>query len=67
LCLKKHRIKYASKGGIGPAVLKAFRGFLLAVRVLGLLLVVLGSKLLLAILLLVHSVGYDTHKKSHNK
>jgi hypothetical protein len=54
-------------------MLKAFREFLLAVRVLGLLLAVLGSKLLLAVLssklllavlLLVHSVGYDTHKQS---
>jgi hypothetical protein len=64
---QNHRIKYASKGGIGLAVLKAFRKFLLAVRVLGLLLAVLGSKLLLTILLLVHSVGYDTHEQSHNK
>jgi hypothetical protein len=61
------RREYASKGGIGLVVLKAFRGFLLAVRVLGLLLVVLGSKLLLAVLLLDHSVGYGTHKQSHNK
>jgi hypothetical protein len=64
---RKHRIKYASKGGIGLAVLKAFRGFLLAVQVLRLLLAVLGSKLLLVVLLLVHSVGYDTHEQSHNK
>jgi hypothetical protein len=71
--VKKHKIKYASKVGIGLAMLKAFREFLLAVRVLGLLLAVLGSKLLLAVLssklllavlLLVHSVGYDTHKQS---
>jgi hypothetical protein len=64
---QKHRIKYASKGGIGLAVLKAFWGFLLAVQVLRLLLAVLGSKLLLVVLLLVHSVGYDTHEQSHNK
>jgi hypothetical protein len=31
------------------------------------MLVVLDSKLLLAVLLFVHSVGYGTHKKSHNK
>jgi hypothetical protein len=36
--VKKHRIKYTSKIGIVLAVLKAFREFLLAVRVLGLLL-----------------------------
>jgi hypothetical protein len=55
-------IKYASKGGIGLAVLKAFQEFLLAVRVLGFLLAVLSSELLL-----VHSVGYDTNKQAHNK
>jgi hypothetical protein len=48
-------------------VLKAFQKFLLAVWVLGLLLAVLDSKLLLTILLLVHSVGYDTHEQSDNK
>jgi hypothetical protein len=64
---QKHRIKYATKGGIGLAILKAFQEFLLSVWVLGLLLAVVGSKLRLVVLLLIHSVGYDTHKQSHNK
>jgi hypothetical protein len=63
---QKHRIKYASKGGIGLVVLKAFREFLLVVRVFGLLLAVLGLELLLGFPL-VHSVGYDTDKQAHNK
>lgn len=54
------------RGGIGLAVVEAFRELLLAVRVLGLLLAVLGSKLLLG-LLLIHSVGYDTQASTHNK
>ena len=47
------------KGGIGLAVLEAFRKLLLAVRVFRLLLAVLGVEPWLAVLLLVHSVGYD--------
>jgi hypothetical protein len=31
------------------------------------MLTVLGSKLLLTVLLLVHSVVYETHKQSHHK
>ena len=45
------------KGGIGLAVLEAFRKFLLAVRVFRLLLAVLGVEHWLTVLLLVYSVG----------
>jgi hypothetical protein len=38
---------------------------LLTVPVLSLLLAVLGSKLRLAVLLLVHSVGYRAHTSKH--
>ena len=55
------------KGGIGLAVLEAFRKLLLAVRVFRLLLAVLGVEPWLAVLLLVHSVGYDIQASTHNK
>ena len=63
MCLKNWVLKYASKGEIGLAVLKAFRELLLAVLVLGLGLAV---ELLLA-LLLGYSAIYGTHKRAHNK
>jgi hypothetical protein len=44
--------KYASKDGIGLAILKSFRKLLLEVRVFGLRLA--------ALLLLGHTIGYDT-------
>ena len=59
--------KHASKDEIELAVFEVLGEFLLVVRDSGLLLVVLGSKLRLAVLLLVHSVGYDTDKRAHNK
>ena len=46
------------KGGIGLAVLEAFRKLLLAV---------LGIELWLMVLLLVHTVGYDKQASTHNK
>ena len=55
------------KGGIGLAILEAFRKLLLAVRVFWLLLAVLGVEPWLAVLLLVHSVGYDIQVRTHNK
>ena len=55
------------KGGIGLAVLEAFRKFLLAVRVFRLLLAVLDVEPWLAVLFLVHSVGYDKQASTHNK
>ena len=55
------------KGGIGLAVLEAFRKLLLAVRVFRLLLAVLGVETWLAVLLLVHFVGYDKQASTHNK
>ena len=47
------------RGEIGLAVLEAFRKLLLVVWVFRLLLAVLGVEPWLAVLLLVHSVGYD--------
>ena len=55
---EKVGIKYASKGEIGLAVLKALRELLLAVPVLGLGLAV---KILL-VLLFGYSAIYGTHK-----
>jgi hypothetical protein len=57
--------KYASKDEIEHAVFEVFGEFLFAVRDLGLLLAVLGSKLRLAVLSLVHSVGYNIHIGKH--
>ena len=55
------------KGGIGLAVLEAFRKLLFAVRVFRLLLAVLGVEPWFTVLLLVHSVGYDKQVSTHNK
>ena len=55
------------KGGIGLAVLEAFRKLLLAVRVFRLLLAVLDVEPWLTELLLVHSVSYDKQASTHNK
>jgi hypothetical protein len=44
---------------------KSLGEFLFAVRDLGLLLAVLGSKLRLAVLFLVHSLGYSVHTSKH--
>jgi hypothetical protein len=49
--------KHASKDEIELAVFEVLGEFLLVVRDLGLLLAILGSKLRLAVLFLVHSVG----------
>jgi hypothetical protein len=57
--------KHAAKDEIKLAVFEVFGEFLFAVRDLGLLLEVLGSKLWLAVLSLVHSVGYSVHTKKH--
>jgi hypothetical protein len=57
--------KHASKDKIELAVFEVLREFLLAVRDSGLQLAVLGSKLRLAVLFLVHSVGYSTHTSKH--
>ena len=54
-------------GGIGLAVLEAFRKLLLAVRVFRLLLAVLGVEPWLAVLLFIRSVGYDKQASTHNK
>ena len=55
------------KGGIGLAILEAFRKFLLAVRVFRLLFAVLGVEPWLAVLFLVHSVGYDRQASTQSK
>jgi hypothetical protein len=57
--------KHASKDEIELAVFEFLREFLLVVRDSGLLLSVLGSKLRLAVLLLVHFVGYSVHTNKH--
>jgi hypothetical protein len=59
--------KHASKDEIELVVFEVVREFLLVVRDLGLLLTVLGSKLRLAVLLLVHSISYCAHKPAHNQ
>jgi hypothetical protein len=56
---------HASKDEIELVVLEVLWEFVLAVRDLGLLLAVLDSKLRLAVLLLVHSVGYSAHTSKH--
>ena len=59
----KTRTKYASKGGIELAVFKAFREVLIEVLSFG-----FGvAELVLAHLLTVHTMIYDTHKQAHNK
>jgi hypothetical protein len=57
--------KHASKDEIELAIFKVFGEFLLAVWDSGLLLAVLSSKLRLAVLFLVHSVGYSAHTSKH--
>jgi hypothetical protein len=57
--------KHASKDEIELAVFEVLGEFLLMVRDLGLLLAVLGSKLWLAVLFLVHCVGYSVHTSKH--
>ena len=64
--------KYASKGGIEVAILKAFREVLIEVLSFGFGVAVLVLAHLLAVLLvdgfsLVHPVIYDAHKQAHNK
>jgi hypothetical protein len=49
--------KYASKDEIELVVFEVFGEFRLGVRVLGLLLAILGSKLRLMVPFFVHSVG----------
>ena len=58
-CLKKLGLNHASKDEIGLAVFGVFRELRLAVRDLGLLLVVRGSESFLE-RLLVHVVSYGT-------
>jgi hypothetical protein len=57
--------KHASKDEIELAVFEVLGKFLLAVPILGLLLAVLGSKLRLAVLFLVHFVSYSAHTSKH--
>jgi hypothetical protein len=57
--------KHASKDEIELAVFKVLGEFLLAVPDLGLLLAVLGSQLPVAVLFLVHFVGYSAHTSKH--
>jgi hypothetical protein len=57
--------KHASKDETELAVFEVPGEFLLVVRDLGLLLAVLGSKIRLVVLFLVHSVGYSTQTKKH--
>jgi hypothetical protein len=59
--------KHASKNQIELAIFEVLGEFLHAVRDLGLLLALLGSKPRLAVLLLDHSVGYCTHKPTPNQ
>ena len=68
----KTRTKYASKGGIELAVLKAFREVLIEVLSFGfgvakLVLVRLLVVLLVDGLSLVHTVIYDSYKPTHNQ
>jgi hypothetical protein len=58
--------KHASKDDIGLSVFEVLGEFLLAVPVLGLRCAVLDSKLWLAVLLLVYSVGYDTQASTQS-
>jgi hypothetical protein len=57
--------KHASKDEIKLAILEVLGEFLLVVWDLGLLLAVLGSKLRLAVLFLVYSIGYNVHTSTH--
>ena len=64
--------KYASKGGIELAVLKAFQEVMIEVLsfrfgVAELVLIHLLTVLLLDGFSLVHTVIYDTHKQAHNQ
>jgi hypothetical protein len=59
--------KHLSKDEIELAIFEVLGEFPLAVWDLNLLLTVLGSKLRLAVLLLVHSIGYCAHKPAHNQ
>ena len=68
----KTSTKYASKGGIELAVVKAFREVLIGVLSFGFGIVELVLVHLLAVLLvdgfsLVHTVIYDAHKQAHNQ
>jgi hypothetical protein len=56
--------KHASKDETELVIFDVLGEFLLAVRDSDLLLAVLGSKLRLAVLLLVHSVGYSAHTQA---
>jgi hypothetical protein len=57
--------KHASKDEVELVVFEFLGEFLLVVPVLSLLLAVLSSKLRLAVLLLVHFVGYSAHRSKH--
>jgi hypothetical protein len=57
--------KHASNDEIELVVFEVLGEFLFGVRDLGLLLAVLGSKLRVAVLFLVHSVGYSVHTSKH--
>ena len=68
----KTRTKYASKGGIEVAILKAFREVLIEVLSFGFGVAELVLAHLLAVLLvdgfsIVHTVIYDAHKQAHNQ
>ena len=65
----KTRTKYASKGGIELAVLKAFREVLIEVLSFGFRVaeLVLVHLLLVDGLSLVHTVIYDVYKQTHNQ
>jgi hypothetical protein len=58
--------KHASKDEIKLVVFKVLGEILLAVQVLGFLRTVCDSELRLGFLL-VHSIGYDTHKQAYNQ
>ena len=71
-CVCKTRTKYASKGGIELAVLKAFREALIEVLSFGFGVAELVLVLLLIVLLvdgfsLVHTVIYDAYKHTIKK
>jgi hypothetical protein len=57
--------KHASKDEIELAVFEVLGEFRLKVRDLGLLFVVLGSKLRLVLPSFVHFVGYSAHTSKH--
>ena len=71
-CVCKTGTKYASKGGIELAVLKAFREALIEVLsfrfgIAVLVLAHLHRVVLVDGFSLVHTVIYGTHKQAHNK